>query len=250
MRKLSDYIFKESGNKPRSRKEFENDTLVPYGVVDELIICPEPVLFLKDFNELGNDKGRCRALFEKKQLKFDKLRLPARSGFWWSTSRDQINLRLGIEESTTDPITMPLGNITVHGLIAGQTGSGKSVLLHNLIFNLMAEYPPWELDLYLADFKRVEFSKYMDEKHLAPHVSACAATGEVRYVLSLIQHLVDCMNAREDFLKRMGFEKIAKFREAYPKVVLSRILLIVDEFQQLFLETSTKESDPNSFLQV
>ena len=107
----------------------------------------------------------------------------------------------------------------------------------------MAEYPPWELDLYLADFKRVEFSKYMDGQHTAPHVVACAATGEVRYVLSLIQHLVDCMSAREDFFKRMGFEKIAKFRQAYPDVVLPRILLIVDEFQQLFLEASTKESE-------
>lgn len=97
--------------------------------------------------------------------------------------------------------------------------------------------------MYLADFKRVEFSKYMDESHPAPHVVACAATGEIRYVLSLIQHLVNCMNAREDLFKRMGFEKISKFRSFYPDIVLPRILLIVDEFQQMFLEASAKESE-------
>ena len=83
----------------------------------------------------------------------------------------------------------------------------------------------------------------MDESHPAPHVVACAATGEIRYVLSLIQHLVNCMNAREDLFKRMGFEKISKFRSFYPDIVLPRILLIVDEFQQMFLEASAKESE-------
>lgn len=116
------------------------------------------------------------------------------------------------------------------------------MLLNNLIFNLLAEYPPWELDLYLADFKRVEFSRYMSDSP-TPHVCACAATGEVRYVLSLIAYLVDCMNAREEFLSRLGLTKLEEFRERYPNLVLPRMLLIVDEFQQLFLEASPKEGD-------
>lgn len=239
---LKEFLFGKTRDIPK--KNGELTALVPYGKYQELILCPEPKEFLQEFNEAGNSKERCRAIFEEKMRTFRRIPLGQQSGFWWNTSRDQINLRLGINQNGKNPDAVPLGDITVHGLIAGQTGSGKSVLLHNLIFNLMAEYPPWELDLYLADFKRVEFSRYMDSgRFSAPHVVACAATGEIRYVLSLIQHLVDCMNAREDFFKRMGFEKIAKFRKAYPQVVLPRILLIVDEFQQMFLEASAKESE-------
>ncbi len=240
MKNLNRYIFEDR------RKAEENNELtvmVPYGKYESLIECPEPLLFLQEFNELGNNKERCKRLFEQKLKGFRRIKIPKAFNLWWNTSCDQINLRLGISKDTTQPTAIALGDTTVHGLIAGQTGSGKSVLLHNLIFNLMAEYPPWEIDLYLADFKRVEFSKYMDEDHPAPHVAACAATGEIRYVLSLIEHLVDCMNAREDFFKRMGFEKISKFRAAYPQVVLPRILLIVDEFQQMFLDASARESE-------
>ena len=43
----------------------------------------------------------------------------------------------------------------VHGLIAGRTGSGKSVFINALILSLITEYSPWELNLYLADFKRL-----------------------------------------------------------------------------------------------
>jgi len=230
----------------RSGKSAENGEMtfpVPYGKIKSVRLCPEPLEFISALSQYGNNKEQCRACFERLSRNFKRIELQPQSDIWWNTSADQLNIRFGIEKNTDNPVATQLGDITVHGLIAGQTGSGKSVLLHNMIFNLMVEYSPWELDLYLADFKRVEFSKYMDESHPAPHVVACAATGEIRYVLSLIQHLVNCMNAREDLFKRMGFEKISKFRSFYPDIVLPRILLIVDEFQQMFLEASAKESE-------
>lgn len=216
---------------------------VPYGKREKLFLLNEPLTFIHEMNKCSSLK-EC---FDKRVLRGKYISLPkeAVNDQWWNTTRDQINLRFGreCEHNAGLPIAMPLGDKTVHALIAGQTGSGKSVLMHNLIFNLMMEYPPWELDLYLADFKRVEFSKYMTGSARAPHIAACAATSEIRYVISLIRHLVDCMNAREDFLKIAGFQKIAKFREARPDMVLPRILLIVDEFQQLFLEASVSESE-------
>lgn len=219
----------------------------PYNGNNEIILCPEPLRFLKLFGSIGANKEKTRELFEqlskREDVGFKKLNISGENtGIWFNTTKRGINLRLGIEESTKEPTPIALGDRCVHGLIAGQTGSGKSVLMHNIIFNLIGEYAPWELDLYLADFKRVELSKYMNSC-TTPHVCACAATSEIRYVLSQINYIVDCMNAREDFFKKMEFEKIKKFRDTYPNIVLPRILLIVDEFQQMFLEASPKESE-------
>lgn len=221
---------------------------VPYGGEKEIILCPEPLRFLKSFGSIGADENKIRERFEQlclqEEMGFKKLDVSKRNSLiWFNTTRKGINLRLGIDTTTKVPTPIVLGDNCVHGLIAGQTGSGKSVLMHNIIFNLIGEYAPWELDLYLADFKRVELSKYMTKGCKTPHVCACAATSEIRYVLSQINYIVDCMNAREDFFKRMGIEKIKTFRDTYPNIVLPRILLIVDEFQQMFLEASPKESE-------
>ena len=49
------------------------------------------------------------------------------------------------------------------------------------------------------------------------------------------------MNARQNFFALLGIQKITDFREEYG-VVLPRVLFVVDEFQQLFLEATNKES--------
>lgn len=229
------------------RAEQDEIDRTPYNGSNSIIISPEPLKFLDLFGAIGANKDKTRELFEqiveREDLGFKKLDISSdNSGIWFNTTKKGINLRLGIEKASKVPMPIELGDRCVHGLIAGQTGSGKSVLMHNIILNLIGEYAPWELDLYLADFKRVELSKYMNN-FKTPHVCACAATSEIRYVLSQINYIVDCMNARENFFKRMGIEKLQLFREMYPNIVLPRILLIVDEFQQMFLEASPKESE-------
>ncbi len=238
---LLDYVY----NHPERYRKSEVDW-VSFAPGQEIILCEEPLTFLSKLDDYSNNQGRCRAEFKKLLKRFKRLRLEEPPGdYWFNTTKSGINLRPGLNND--EPRAIQMGDNGVHGLMAGQTGSGKSAMLNNLIFNLLAEYPPWELDLYLADFKKVEFSRYMN-KFETPHVSACAATSEIRYVISMIQYMVDCMNARESLFARLGYQKLADLREGedfkdLPPFVLPRMLLIVDEFQQLFLEASPKEAE-------
>lgn len=238
---LLEYVY----NHPERHGINEFDE-VSYGSNQEIILCDEPLAFLDKLDDYSNNQRRCCIEFKKLLQGFRRIKLEEPPGdYWFNTTKEGINLRPGLFND--QPQAIQMGDNAVHGLLAGQTGSGKSAMLNNLIFNLLVEYPPWELDLYLADFKKVEFSRYMN-KFETPHVKACAATSEVRYVVSMIQHMVDCMNARESLFARLGYQKLADFRNAeefkdLPPFVLPRMLLIVDEFQQLFLDASPKESE-------
>lgn len=212
----------------------------------EYVCIKEPLEFIQLFQSCtGQDE--CIALFDKLLEARDKRVIDQviyennqNAGFWFNTTKNGINLRPGLkDEEWSSPLGVTLGDDVVHSLVAGRTGSGKSVFLNNIIFSLIAEYSPWEIDLYLVDFKKVEFSRYLS-KYNVPHIKAVAATSEIRYVLSLLLYLSKCMKARQDFFALIGMQKLSDVREKY-NIVLPRVLLIVDEFQQLFLESTNKE---------
>jgi len=242
------------------RKEVNLDTGRSFGSFcyannDNCVVCPEPFGFIGEFRNIKEPRDSDIKLKEllkgikpirvehKNTFLEDKTDLISllNGNIWFNSTISGINLRPGLFEGDNDkPYAISLDDLKVHGIVVGRTGSGKSVFLNNLIFNLLTEYSPWELDLYLADFKKVEFSRYMSG-HKVPHIKALAATSEIRYVVSLIQQLERNMRARERLFEKVGVTNIKQFREKYD-VVLPRVMLIVDEFQQMFLEANNRES--------
>lgn len=229
---------------------------------ETITICPEPIFFLKEYDDVSDRTELAQKRFMKainEDKRFKKITLDSQpdiklkelhsARIWRGKTCNGINLRPGKCESKGVSYTpIKLGDDNVHGLIVGRTGSGKSVFINALLLSLISEYAPWELDIYLADFKKVELSRYMNDDvqnentPFTPHMNACAATSEIRYVLSMFRYLSECMYARNEMFTRLGVTKIKEFREKY-NLVLPRVILVIDEFQQLFTEATARESE-------
>lgn len=155
---------------------------------------------------------------------------------WWTKdSRAGIDVPLG-KAGATKRQHLALGQGTSqHVLLAGRTGSGKSTLLHALITNLALNYSPDEIDLYLIDFKKgVEFKVYATQE--LPHASVVAIESEREFGISVLQRLDAAMRERADRFRDAGVQDLNGYRNAPGTPPLPRLLLIVDEFQEFFVE--------------
>lgn len=138
-------------------------------------------------------------------------------------------------------IKMTLGEgSSHHGLIAGATGSGKSTLLHTIIMSSMLHYSPDELQLYLMDFKSgTEFKVY--ESVSLPHIRLLALDAMQEFGESILENLVREMEQRAEAFKEEagGVTAIKDYIKATGKA-MPRILVIMDEFQILFNDTTNR----------
>lgn len=123
-----------------------------------------------------------------------------------------------------------------HVLVVGQTGSGKSNLLHIIITTLALAYPPDEVKLYLVDFKKgVEFKPYAETS--LPHAVVIAIESEREFGLSVLQGLDQELQQRGELFRSVGANSLSEYRQKVTENKrLPRILLIVDEFQEFFTQ--------------
>lgn len=117
-----------------------------------------------------------------------------------------------------------------HVLVAGRTGSGKTTLLHTLITSLALIYSPWELSLYLIDLKKgVEFQRYRG----LPHARVVAIASEREFAGSVLDELDRELTRRGELFQSEKVADLASYRAKVPEG-MPRVLVIVDEFQELF----------------
>lgn len=118
-----------------------------------------------------------------------------------------------------------------HMLVAGTTGSGKSVLLNEILVTAMCHSTPDELKIGIVDPKRVEFGRYRK----LPFMLADPIT-DMDEAYDFFEYLVILMQERYKLMEEVGLQNITLYNEYAEKKGLDRfpyVLLLVDEYAQL-----------------
>ncbi len=123
--------------------------------------------------------------------------------------------------------------------LVGASRSGKSTLLHTLIASLIRNYHPDNLELWLADFKQVEFKQYV--KCCPPHVKYILLDESPELVYDLIDKLTEKMMERQRLFAQLGVEKITQVDVTQQSEPLPVIFVILDEFS--IMSQSIAQSD-------
>lgn len=145
--------------------------------------------------------------------------------------------KLGIvlgRDAAGDPTVADLARMP-HALIAGATGSGKSVCINTVILSLLMNNSPDELRLILVDPKRVELTAYNGLPHLLTPVIT-----EPKDTVTALKRMVDEMERRYKLLAGVGKRNIEQYNEA-PDLAegkLPYIVIIIDELADLMMASA------------
>lgn len=144
-------------------------------------------------------------------------------------------------------LAMELGEgVRQHVLIAGKTGSGKSTLLHSIITSGAYHYTPDELQFYLLDFKKgVEFKSYADSG--LPHARVIGIESEREFGRSVLQRLDQELQQRGELFRSQSTQELSDYRAASGQP-MPRIMLVIDEFQELFVRDDKVASECSMLL--
>ena len=130
----------------------------------------------------------------------------------------------------TDLAKMP------HLLVAGSTGSGKSVCVNTLISSILFSRKPDEVKLILVDPKMVELSVYNG----IPHLMLPVVT-DMNKAAAVLRWAVREMDARYMTLATAGVRNVASYNKQNPTKAMPLILIIIDELADLMMTNSDVE---------
>lgn len=140
----------------------------------------------------------------------------------------QLPLAIGTD-TTGEPVILDLAKMP-HLLIAGQTGSGKSVSLSTIILSVLYNKSPEECELVLVDPKRVELAAYRDVPHLR-----CDVVTDPEDAVDVMGGLVNEMERRYTLLENEGVRNIVSYNSLDGVERMPYIVTVVDEMSDLML---------------
>ncbi len=154
-------------------------------------------------------------------------------------------LRRDVLQKSPSPLTVALGldiagqpivtdlKKMPHGLVAGATGSGKSVCINSILISLLCKATPEEVKLLLIDPKMVELAPYNELPHLVTPVITDAKLATVA-----LKWVVNEMERRYELFSQRGARDIGRYNELYSesnKPALPFIVVVIDELADLMM---------------
>lgn len=127
------------------------------------------------------------------------------------------------------PVVMDIAKMP-HVLIAGSTGSGKSVAINTFMTSILFRASPAEVKFILVDPKRVELTGYNDIPHLLVPVIV-----EPKKVVSALKWATKEMEDRYKKLAEVGVKNIASYNELAGHAAMSSIVIVIDELADVML---------------
>ncbi len=132
-----------------------------------------------------------------------------------------------------NPVYFDIGKMP-HLLIAGTTGSGKSVCINTIILSILYKARPDEVKLILIDPKQVEFTVYENIPHLY-----CPIVSEPKKAAGALASAVSEMERRFELIKSVGVRNIEGYNEVTAddpeKEYMPKMVIIIDELADLMM---------------
>ncbi|MBI4035550.1 DNA translocase FtsK 4TM domain-containing protein [Candidatus Daviesbacteria bacterium] len=142
--------------------------------------------------------------------------------------KSKLAVALG-RDTSSKPMIVDIDKMP-HCLIAGTTGSGKSILLNAFITSLLFRNSPDELKLILIDPKRVELTNYNGIPHLLTPVIT-----EPEKILSSLKWAMSEMDRRYKLFQSVGVRNITSYNEMSGFQALPYIIIVIDELADLMM---------------
>ncbi|GAA7388895.1 hypothetical protein MM0346_02220 [Helicobacter pylori] len=173
---------------------------------------------------------------QKKEVKRELKDLQKDEKFWTKSSQYEVSVPVGWDINHKE-VCFEIGKAQNHTLICDHSGSGKSNFLHVLIQNLAFYYVPDEVQLFLLDYKEgVEFNAYTDP-NILEHARLVSVASSVGFGMSFLSWLCKEMQERANLFKQFKVKDLSDYRK-HEK--MPRLIVVIDEFQVLFSDNSTK----------
>jgi len=149
----------------------------------------------------------------------------------FKNQKSNLTVALG-RNAAGDPMAADLRKMP-HLLIAGSTGSGKSIAINSLINGLLYQNTPRDLRIILVDPKRVEFTPYNE----IPHLLTPVVTEPDKTINTLKWALVE-MERRYKMLQEVGSRDITSYNGKHKDAPLPYIVIVIDELADLMAQSA------------
>lgn len=146
----------------------------------------------------------------------------------WADEKGALTFALG-KDITGKPVVADLAKMP-HLLVAGQTGSGKSVMINDILTSMLYRNSPSDLKLILVDPKQVELTPYNDIPHLLTPV-----INEPEKCISALKWAVAEMERRLRAMAEVGKRNIGEYNNLKKEEGMPYIVIVIDELADLMM---------------